>query len=44
VIRLLLLVVVIEVLFGIWRLYYVTSFFSKIPRRKEVVEFEEFKF
>ena len=28
----------------IWRLYYVTSFFSKIPRRKEVVEFEEFTF
>jgi hypothetical protein len=24
-------------------LYYVTSFFSKIPRRKEVVEFEEIK-
>ena len=28
----------------IWRLYYVTSFFSKIPRRKEVVEFEDFFF
>lgn len=48
----LLLFVVIEVLFGIWgnlkmyiwRLYYVTSFFLKIPRRKEVLEFEELKF